>query len=53
MEMKKKNIYSARAGVPDRYRSNADLTSHLLSRNFLGVISGFSTCPTSDEERLF
>lgn len=38
MEMKKKNIYSALAGVPGRFRSNADLTNHLLSRNILGVI---------------
>lgn len=53
MEMRKKNIYCALAGVPDRYRSSADLTHHLLNRNFLGVVSGSSTCPTSDEERLF
>jgi len=53
MEMKKKNIYPVLAGVPDRHRSNADLINHLLSRNLSAVVSGSSTCPTSDKERLF
>lgn len=53
MEMRERRLYSAVAGVSGRYKSRADLTNHPLSRSFIGVISGSSTRPSSDEGKSF